>query len=50
MTDFEQPLIHIRLYREGGRYVESANNKKRKKNTKEDKKEREKEKENTHVQ
>jgi hypothetical protein len=29
MTDTEQPMIHIRLYREGGRYVESANNKKR---------------------
>jgi hypothetical protein len=28
MTDIEQPMIHIRLYREGGRYVESANNKK----------------------
>jgi hypothetical protein len=26
MTDIEQPMIHIRLYREGGRYVESANN------------------------
>jgi hypothetical protein len=29
MTDIEQPMIHIRLYREGGRYVESANQKKR---------------------
>jgi hypothetical protein len=29
-TDIEQPMIRIRLYREGGRYVESANNKKRK--------------------
>jgi hypothetical protein len=28
MTDIEQPMIHIRLYREGDRYVESANNKK----------------------
>jgi hypothetical protein len=28
MTDIEQPMIRIRLYREGGRYVESANNKK----------------------
>jgi hypothetical protein len=27
MTDNEQPMIRIRLYREGGRYVESANNK-----------------------
>jgi hypothetical protein len=26
-TDIEQPLIHIRLYREGGRYVELANKK-----------------------
>jgi hypothetical protein len=26
-TDIEQPMIRIRLYREGGRYVESANNK-----------------------
>jgi hypothetical protein len=36
MTDIEQPMIRIRLYREGDRYVESANNKKRKgkKNTK----------------
>jgi hypothetical protein len=49
MTDIEQPMIHIRLYREGGRYVESANNKKGKKKTKR-KKEREKEKEKTHVQ
>jgi hypothetical protein len=31
MTDIEQPMIHIRLYREGGQYVKSANNKKRKK-------------------
>jgi hypothetical protein len=45
MTDIEQPIIHIRLYREGVQYVESINNKK--KNTK---KEREKEKEKTHVQ
>jgi hypothetical protein len=31
MIDIEQPMICIRLYREGGRYVESANiNKKRK--------------------
>jgi hypothetical protein len=49
MTDIEQPMIHIRLYREGGRYVESGNNKKGKKKTKR-KKEREKEKEKTHVQ
>jgi hypothetical protein len=31
MTDIEQPMIRIRLYREGGQYVKSANNKKRKK-------------------
>jgi hypothetical protein len=31
MIDIEQPMICIRLYREGSRYVESANNKKRKK-------------------
>jgi hypothetical protein len=34
MTDIEQPMIHIRLYREGGRYVESANQKKRKRKRK----------------
>jgi hypothetical protein len=27
MTDIEQPMIRIRLYREGARYVESANKK-----------------------
>jgi hypothetical protein len=53
----EQPMIRIRLYREGGRYVELANNKK---NTKKEKgkkgkrikkeEEKEKEKEKTHVQ
>jgi hypothetical protein len=31
MTDIEQPMIRIRLYKEGGQYVESPNNKKRKK-------------------
>jgi hypothetical protein len=41
-------MIHIRLYREGGRYVESVNNKKREKGKKEYKK-KEKEKEKTHV-
>jgi hypothetical protein len=50
-TDIEQPMIRIRLYREGGRYVESANNKKRKKEYKKEReKEREKGKEKTHVQ
>jgi hypothetical protein len=46
-------MIRIRLYREGGRYVESANNtKKGKKKGKKEfkKKEKEKEKEKTHVQ
>jgi hypothetical protein len=57
MTDIEQPMIHIRLYREGGQYVKSANNKKKEKREKEykkgkknTKKGREKEKEKTHVQ
>jgi hypothetical protein len=40
-------MIRIRLYREGGRYMESANNKKREKGKKEYKK---REKEKTHVQ
>jgi hypothetical protein len=45
MTDIEQPMICIRLYREGGRYVESANKKRiQKKEKKNTKKEREKEK------
>jgi hypothetical protein len=51
-------MIHIRLYREGGRYVDSANKKilleKRKKEKKEEKKKRKKEKrkekEKRHVQ
>jgi hypothetical protein len=30
MIDIEQPMIRIRLYREGGRYVESANKKRKK--------------------
>jgi hypothetical protein len=38
MTDIEQPMIHIRLYREGGQYVKSANNKKKEKREKEYKK------------
>jgi hypothetical protein len=57
-TDIEQPMIRIRLYREGGRYVESANNKKKKgekeykkrKKEKQNTKKREKEREKTHVQ
>jgi hypothetical protein len=43
MTDIEQPMIRIRLYREGGRYVESANNKKRKKEDKKRKRNRKRE-------
>jgi hypothetical protein len=55
-TDIEQPMIHIRLYREGGQYVESTNKKRRKKEYKKEEKggkeyqKREKEKEKTHVQ
>jgi hypothetical protein len=43
-TDIEQPIIRIRLYREGGRYVESANNKKIEKEKKKGKKNIKKEK------
>jgi hypothetical protein len=60
MTDIEHPMIHIRLYREGGRYVESANNKKKekkerkkgiqKKKRKKNTKRKRKEKEKAHVQ
>jgi hypothetical protein len=32
-TDIEQPMIHIKLYREGGQHVESANQKKEKEKT-----------------
>jgi hypothetical protein len=55
MTDIEQSIIRIRLYREGGRYMESANNKKRKngkKNTKKGKriqKKKEKKKRRRHM-
>jgi hypothetical protein len=44
MTDIEQPMIHIRLYREGGRYVESTNNKERKKERKKEYKKKKKRK------
>jgi hypothetical protein len=37
MIDIEQPMIRIRLYREGGRYVESANKKKEKRRKREEK-------------
>jgi hypothetical protein len=40
--DIEQPMKHIRLYREGGRYVESDDIKKREK--------KKKEKEKIHIQ
>jgi uncharacterized protein YqiB (DUF1249 family) len=53
-TDIEQPMIRIRLYREGGRYVESTNNKKEKRIQKKEKgkknTKKEKEKEKAHVQ
>jgi hypothetical protein len=42
-TDIEQLMIHIRLCREGGRYVESANNKKREKRTQKRKRKRKRE-------
>jgi hypothetical protein len=48
-TDIEQPMIRIRLYREGGRYVESANNKKEKKNTKKKEKKKEKKEKRRHM-
>jgi hypothetical protein len=40
MMDIEQPMMHIRLYREGGRYVESADIKKGKRKKKEEKEKR----------
>jgi hypothetical protein len=40
MMDIEQPMMHIRLYREGGRYMESADIKKRKKEEEKEKKKR----------
>jgi hypothetical protein len=30
MIDSKQPMVHIELYREGGRYVESAGERKKK--------------------
>jgi hypothetical protein len=38
--DLEQPMMHIRLYREGGRYVESTDIKKGKRKKEEEKKEK----------
>jgi hypothetical protein len=45
MMDIEQPMMHIRLYREGGRYMESADIKKKKKRRRKGK-----EKEKIHIQ
>jgi hypothetical protein len=48
MMDNEQPMMHIRLYREGGRYVESADIKKEKKKKKR-KRKRKRKRENTYT-
>jgi hypothetical protein len=48
MMDIEQPMMHIRLYREGGRYVESVDIKKAKEKKEEEEKEKKKEK--IHIQ
>jgi hypothetical protein len=42
--DIEQPIMHIRLYRKGGRYVESADIKKGKRKKERRRKRKEKEK------
>jgi hypothetical protein len=47
--DIEQPMLHIRLYREGGRYVESADIKKGKRKKKRIRR-KGKEKEKIHIQ
>jgi hypothetical protein len=44
MMDIEQPMMHIRLYREGGRYMESTDIKKREKKKKMKKKKKRKRK------
>jgi hypothetical protein len=50
MMNIEQPMMHIRLYREGGRYVESADRKKGKRKKKEEEeKEKKKKRENTYT-
>jgi hypothetical protein len=46
--DIEQPMMHIRLYREGGRYVESVDIKKGKRKKRRRRKGKEKEK--IHIQ
>jgi hypothetical protein len=45
--DIEWTMIHIRLYREGGRYVESANQKKRKKRIQKKKEKKKRKREDT---
>jgi hypothetical protein len=47
--DIEQPMLHIRLYRGGGRYVESADIKKGKRKKKRIRR-KGKEKEKIHIQ
>jgi hypothetical protein len=48
--DIEQPMMHIRLYREGGRYVESADIKKgKRKKKKKKKRKRKRKRENTYT-
>jgi hypothetical protein len=42
--DIEQPMMHIRLYREGGRYMESTDIKKGKRKKEEEEKEKKKRK------
>jgi hypothetical protein len=49
MMNIEQPMMHIRLYREGGRYVESADIKKGKRKKEEEEKEKKKKRENTYT-
>jgi hypothetical protein len=49
MMDIEQPMMHIRLYREGGRYVESVDIKKGKRKKRRRRKGKEK-KEKIHIQ
>jgi hypothetical protein len=53
MMDIEQPMMHIRLYREGGQYVESADIKKKerkkRRRRKGKEKKRKRERENTYT-
>jgi hypothetical protein len=48
--DIEQPMMHIRLYKEGGRYVESTDIKEKKRKRRRKGKRKEKEKEKIHIQ